>query len=83
MMTESDQWRRMIAQSFSPRQWFEDEDNPNACHYEEKTMWVYREQGGQFEVGYYGPDRAWFLDATYGNREAASRRVHYLNGGPA
>ncbi len=44
-------------------------------------MWVYRQDGGRWLVGYYSPAGEWFTDGEYDDREEAAARVRYLNGG--
>lgn len=44
-------------------------------------MWVYRQDGGNWAVGYYGPDKGWNQESSFVDKEEAAARVHYLNGG--
>lgn len=49
-------------------------------------MWLYIPDpagpAGDWLVGFYRPDGTWHTDTSYRTREAAARRVHWLNGGP-
>lgn len=66
---------------FRPQQWF---NPPGGVDTQEEgfLMWVYREnQEGLWEVGYFMPDRTWFAESSYINRDEAAARVHWLNGG--
>lgn len=48
----------------------------------ENTKWVYiQSEPNLFTVGFYAPNKEWHTDSDWGNREEASKRVHYLNGG--
>lgn len=45
-------------------------------------MYVYIEfTPGVFQTGFYSPDGRWNNDLYYYNREAAAKRVSFLNGG--
>ena len=47
-------------------------------------MWVYmRSETGLFTTGYYDPKGVWHPDKDFDNKDAASNRVHFLNGGEA
>lgn len=46
-----------------------------------KIMWVYRNQGQIFEVGFWSPTREWHRDGVYDSKDEAAARVHWLNGG--
>lgn len=44
--------------------------------------WVYiRTEGECFTVGFYDPKGEWHSESDHASAEAASARVHYLNGG--
>jgi hypothetical protein len=44
--------------------------------------WLYMcTEPGLWTVGYYDPAGDWHPEGDYDSREAASARVHYLNGG--
>ena len=46
------------------------------------TCWVYiRSEPGLFTVGFYSPAGEWCTDSDHEDREAAARRVNFLNGG--
>lgn len=71
----------MASRSFSPRQFFDlDQDEPDTHFTEETPMWVYRIENGSFVVGYYSPDKEWHPDSVYREREEAAKRVAWLNG---
>lgn len=76
-------WNGMIARSFSPRQWFEEEDYPEDYGIQEdKIMWVYKRTGENiWTVGFYAPDKTWHTDSEYRTLADAAARVHWLNGG--
>lgn len=45
-------------------------------------MYVYiQSEPNLWTVGFYDPDGIWHSDSDHSDREAAARRVHYLNGG--
>lgn len=45
-------------------------------------MYIYiRSEPNLYTVGFYDPDGGWHPDNDYSNKEAAAKRVHYLNGG--
>ena len=45
-------------------------------------MYVYIEsEPGLYTVGFYSPDEKWHTDSDHTDRDAARRRVRYLNGG--
>lgn len=45
-------------------------------------MWVYRRsEPGLWTVGFYDPEGAWHSESDHGDKAAAARRVHWLNGG--
>ena len=45
-------------------------------------MYVYvKSEPGLWTVGFYDPSGQWHPDSDYDNREQASERVRYLNGG--
>lgn len=75
-------WQQMLAQSFHPRQWFDDITDKDYEPQEDDIMWVYRKASdGTFEVGFYTPDKEWLVDEVFSSREEARRQVSYLNGG--
>jgi len=74
-------WYAMLARSFAPADWFRDGDRPQGGDKEERLMWVYREAGGRWEVGFYDPEGEWHEDSWHRTRQEAAARVHYLNGG--
>ena len=79
-----DERLEVMRRCFQPRQWFKcDGDiDPYIINEQESFMWVYRKnQEGQFEVGYFAPDGAWFAEGVFASKEEAVLRVHYLNGG--
>lgn len=70
--------RSMFAQSFAPAEWFDrDDDYPTPA---EPMMWVYRQEGGRYTVGFYAPDKTWHSDSDWGTRDEAAARVSWLNG---
>lgn len=68
---------------FQPWQWFQQEGEPYPfiLNDEGTFMWVYRQEGQKFVVGYYAPDGTWNADSEYSSREEAAARVRYLMGG--
>ncbi len=72
-----------LRKCFQPRQWFETEGEPHpfALNEEDVFMWVYRTEGGKYQVGYFMPSGEWFCDSEHETSGAASARVNYLNGG--
>ena len=45
-------------------------------------MWVYRRtEPNVWTVGFYDPSGQWWTDSDHDTRDAARRRVHFLNGG--
>jgi len=45
-------------------------------------MWVYlKSERSLWTVGYYDPRGRWVADSDHSSREAATERVHFLNGG--
>lgn len=88
MQHQREMWRSMMARSWEPRQWFEDDEGkapssgPNRGKSEEdKLMWVYRKQDNFFQVGYYSPNGIWHQDSEWETSDSAAERVHWLNGG--
>ena len=48
----------------------------------ENSKWVYiQSEPHVYTVGFYAPDETWHTDSDWNNKEEASKRVHYLNGG--
>lgn len=83
MSREQQIWQAMVAQSFHPRQWFDEKDDYPIPMEEEPLMWVYRYNGtsGLWLVGFYAPNGEWNQDGDTVSQEAAAQRVHWLNGG--
>lgn len=76
------QWRQMLAQSFHPRQWFEDDRAETEPTQERPSMWVMRLQAdGLWAVGFYAPNREWVPESSGLSKRRAAHRVHWLNGG--
>lgn len=44
-------------------------------------VYIKSEPHGLYTVGFYSPDGKWHPDSDHDSREAAAKRVHYLNGG--
>lgn len=45
-------------------------------------MYVYLRSGANlYTVGFFTPSGEWIAESDYDNREDASERVHWLNGG--
>ena len=45
-------------------------------------MYIYIEsEPGLYTVGFYDPKGVWVPESDYDDKEAAAKRVHYLNGG--
>lgn len=76
-------WKKMLLSSWEPRQWFEDDNNPNClCEQETRTMWVYRKtEPGWWTVGFYSPDKEWHSESDHDSKDSAATRVRFLNGG--
>lgn len=74
---------KLARKSFQPRQWFiaDGEPDPFVIADGDSFMWVYRQEGDGFAVGYYAPDGTWFTDGHYVTKETAAARVRFLNGG--
>ena len=78
---QMEMWQQMLARSFNPAQWFDQEARPDPED-EGKTMWVYKQdKSGLFLVGYWTPNKRWVLDSKWEDKDNAAARVHYLNGG--
>lgn len=43
-------------------------------------MWIYREKGREFQVGYYQPSGYFYEDATFTTRKQCRDRISHLNG---
>jgi hypothetical protein len=51
-------------------------------HHGDCKMYVYRKESeGSFAVGYFDPNGEWKVASRHNTRNAAQRRVNYLNGG--
>lgn len=82
---EARQWQTMLAQSWSPRQWYDDEQRPdeadNLVPEEQRIMWVYRKtEPNNWTVGYWTPDKEWVAESDWSTSQDAARRVRWLNG---
>ncbi len=79
------EWKEMMRRSWSPRQWFEEDDPPEAPYsiFGDELMWVYRTKAGGrgWEVGYFDPTKAWNWESDHSTANSAALRVHWLNGG--
>lgn len=83
-MAEQLRWKDMLMQSWEPRQWFEDDGETPRIEQprgEERVMWVYREEQGDYLVGFYDPDKTWHSESRHATAESAAGRVRWLNGG--
>lgn len=82
------QWAAMMARSWEPRQWYLRDGQDEAefeltldGEAEGLKVWVYRQDGSVWRVGFYDPSGRWHNDSDHFSRGDAVERVHYLNGG--
>jgi len=81
-------WAAMMDHSFEPRQWFEEDRSPDPDDRginptpERPQMWVYRRtESNLWTVGFFMPSGEWVSESDHDTKEAAARRVRWLNGG--
>lgn len=82
--TQKRLFRNMMARSFAPSQWYQEDDDRLLADEPMTTeikMWVFRRSGEVYEVGHYDPTGNWHHDDDFATRYEAAERVHFLNGG--
>jgi hypothetical protein len=75
-------WGLILARSFSPSQWWEQDWDREDSTLEVRAMWIYRRsETNLWTVGFYSPDGKWNSESDHETKDSAAKRVHWLNGG--